>query len=180
MTNVKNSLESFSIYCGTYSKFNNSNLYGKWLNLSDYSDFNGLMEAMRELHNDEDDPEFHFQDYECSEFFINQNLIGESFLSDEIYQIAEKLDSSSYDFDVIEAFGDCFGQNNDINELLDKVSENYYGYYDSDEDFAENLLNDMGEIPQSFPSYIYIDYEKTARNLMFDFSCSNNHYFRNY
>ena len=180
MTNVKNSLESFSIYCGTYAKFNNGNLFGKWMNLSDYSDCNELFKALRELHNDEDDPEFQFQDYECSEFFINQNLIGESFLSDEIYKIAEKLDASNYDFDVIEAFTDCFGQTNDIDELLEKISENYYGYYDSDEDFAENLLGEMGEIPQNLPSYIYIDYVRTARDLMFDFSSSNNHYFRNY
>ena len=124
--------------------------------------------------------EFHFQDYECRDFFINQNLIGESFLSNEIYKIAEKLDISTHDFEVIEAFGDCFGQNNDIDELLEKVSENYYGCYNSDEDFAENLLCDMGEIPQNLPSYIYIDYVRTARDLMFDFSSSNNHYFRNY
>lgn len=65
MTNLQNCLDTASIYCGTYAKYNNGSLYGKWLNLSDYSSYDELLTTMYELHSDEADPEFMFQDYEC-------------------------------------------------------------------------------------------------------------------
>ena len=50
------------VYVGTYNKYNNGSLFGKWLDLSDYSD------------KDEQEPEFMFQDYEN----IPETLISES------------------------------------------------------------------------------------------------------
>ena len=179
MTNLQNCLDTFSIYVGTYKKYNEGSIFGKWLKLSDYSDFEELQNAMHELHKDEEEPEFHFQDYECSQFFINQNLICEGYISREIYEIAEKIDNSNLDFETINAFIDCFGQFTDIDDLLEKVAENYYGSYDSDEDFAESFLQEIGAIPNNLPNYVYIDWERTARDLMFDFSSSGKHYFRN-
>lgn len=55
MTKLINCLDTTSIYCGTYAKYNNSSLYGKWLNLSDYSDYDKLLTTMRELHYDKPD-----------------------------------------------------------------------------------------------------------------------------
>jgi hypothetical protein len=39
------------------------------------------------------------------------------------------------------------------------------GSFDSDTDFAENLLTETGSIPQNLPSYLYIDWERTAREI---------------
>ena len=36
-------------------------LFGKWLNLSDYSDYNELIDAMRDLHKDEEDQSLCFK-----------------------------------------------------------------------------------------------------------------------
>ncbi|WP_317226435.1 antirestriction protein ArdA [Chryseobacterium arthrosphaerae] len=44
-----------SIYVGTYAKYNNGSLFGKWLDLGDYSDYDELITAMYELHFDEQD-----------------------------------------------------------------------------------------------------------------------------
>ncbi|WP_260264062.1 antirestriction protein ArdA [Elizabethkingia ursingii] len=68
MTKLLNCLDTICIYVGTYKKYNEGSLFGKWLSLSDYSDYDELLEAMKELHKDEDDPEFMFQDYECPSF----------------------------------------------------------------------------------------------------------------
>lgn len=76
MTNLQNCLDNCSVYCGTYHKYNNSSLYGKWLNLSDYSSYEELQEAMRELHKDEHDPEFMLSDYEHCELFERLGLIS--------------------------------------------------------------------------------------------------------
>lgn len=55
-------LSEARVYVGTYAKYNSGSLFGKWLDLSDYSD------------KDEQEPEFMFQDYEN----IPETLISES------------------------------------------------------------------------------------------------------
>ena len=178
MTNLVNCLENFQIYVGTYKKYNEGSIFGEWLQLSNYSDYDELLKAMKELHKDEADPEFMIQDFECNSFFVNQNLISECFLSESIFEIAEKIENSGYDIEIFEAFTDCFGNYKNIDKILDSVSDSYMGSFDSDTDFAENLLTETGSIPQNLPSYLYIDWERTARDLMMDYSTSNNHYFR--
>ena len=64
-------LSEASVYVGTYGKYNNGSLFGAWLDLSDYADKEEFYEACRELHKDEEDAEFMFQDYEN----IPENLI---------------------------------------------------------------------------------------------------------
>ncbi|MDP9960044.1 antirestriction protein ArdA [Chryseobacterium lathyri] len=95
MTNLQNCLDSCSIYVGTYAKYNNGSLFGKWLNLADYSDYDELLEAMQELHEDEPDSEFMMLDYENCSFFERLGLIGESHISKEIYEIAEQINDSA-------------------------------------------------------------------------------------
>ena len=124
MTNLQNCLDSCSIYVGTYAKYNNGSLYGKWLNLSDYSDYDELLTAMYEQHSDEYDPEFMFQDYENCSFFEKLGLIGESVLSSEIYDIAEQINNSDYNFEIFEAYVDCIGKM-DFQSIYDGVM-NYF------------------------------------------------------
>lgn len=180
MTKLQNCLEDFQIYVGTYGKYNSGSIYGAWLQLSDYSNYEELLEAMQKLHQDEDSPEFMFQDYECSQFFIKQKLISECHLSANIYEIAEEINDSDYDFEVIEAYADCMSYyHEDVSDLLNSLSDSYYGEYNSDEDFAQEILEQGVSIPENLPSYICIDWEATARDLMYDYMSSNGYYFRN-
>ncbi|MDR4954247.1 antirestriction protein ArdA [Chryseobacterium sp. ES2] len=103
MTNLQNCLDSCSIYVGTYKKHNEGSLFGEWLNLSDYSDYDELLEAMKELHQDEEDAEFMLQDHEDCSFFEKLGLIGESYISKDIYEIAHQINDSGYDFEISEA-----------------------------------------------------------------------------
>ena len=57
-------LNEARIYVGSYGKYNSGNLCGAWLDLSDYSNKGEFYNACRELHKDENDPEFMFQDWE--------------------------------------------------------------------------------------------------------------------
>ncbi len=178
MANLTN-FADMSVYVGTYRKYNEGSLFGKWLNLSDYSDYDELLTAMKNLHADEDDPEFMFQDYEISSLFENMGLVSESHISSEIYGVWHKIQISDYDVEIIEAFVDCVGSFDSIEEILEKVEESYNGQYNSDEDFAENLLIETESIPTNLPSYVYIDWERTTRDIMMDYSTSNGYYFRN-
>ena len=175
MTNLQNCLQNCAIYCGTYAKYNNSSIYGKWLNLSDYSDYDELLEAMRELHKDEHDPEFMFQDYEHCELFEKLGLIHESFLSPEIYEIAEQINDLGYDLEVFEACLDNLGKM-DFPSLHEYVNNFYCGEYANDIDFVQELYEN--DIPFNLPHFVVIDWEMTAKNIMYDYFESNGHYFR--
>ena len=70
-----------AVYCGTYHKYNCGRLDGAWLKLADYSSHSAFIAACKELHKDEKDPEFMFQDWEnipCSQ-------IGESYINPEVF-----------------------------------------------------------------------------------------------
>ncbi|MDR6489340.1 antirestriction protein [Chryseobacterium vietnamense] len=175
MTNLQNCLDTASIYCGTYAKYNNGSLYGKWFNLGDYSDYDELLTVMYELHSDESAPEFMLQDYENCSFFEKLGLVGESYLSNEIFEIAEEINDSGYDLDIFEAYLNCIGRM-DFQNIYDGVINYYMGEYSDDETFAQYILEE--NIPDSLPNYIYIDWEATARNLMYDYFESNGHYFK--
>lgn len=174
MTKLTNCLDTASIYCGTYAKHNNGSLYGKWLNLADYSDYEDLLKAMRELHGDEDDPEFMLQDHENCELFEKLGLIGENFLSPEIYEIAEQINESEYYIEVYEACLDNLGKV-DFQSLDEYINNFYYGEFSSDEDFIQYLYEDD---TFNIPNWVVIDWSATARSIMFDYFESNGHYFR--
>jgi antirestriction protein len=82
--------------------------------------------------------------------------------------------------DVIEEFVDDYGI--DTDEIEDRVSENFYGQYNSDTDFAYayvEQLGGVGELGDTADSYF--DYEKFGRDLAMDFSeYGDGYYFRNY
>lgn len=172
-------MNNIRIYVGTYKKYNEGSLYGKWLNLSDYSNYQELYKAMYDLHSDEEDPEFMIQDFEAHSLYADFGLLSECHISEKIYEVIEAIENSHFEMEVIEAYADCIGGTNDIEELLEKVEESYTGSYDSDEDFTQELLEECGTIPKELPSYVHIDWQSTAREIMYDYSASNGHYFRN-
>ena len=172
MTNVQ-------IYVGTYAKYNNGSIDGAWLKLEDYADYSELYEAMRELHKDEEDPEFMFQDYECSEAIEKLGIISECHISENIYEVLEAIENCDYEEEIIEAYICCFGSNeNDIQEILEKVNESYSGEYSNDIEFTQQLLEDTGDLTADLPAYIHIDWKRTAYDIMMDYADYNNHYFR--
>lgn len=61
-TNAK--ISRGSVYVGTYHKYNSGSLKGEWLDLDNYDSYAAFLDACNDLHADEDDPEFMFQDWE--------------------------------------------------------------------------------------------------------------------
>lgn len=160
------------IYVGTYAKYNAGSLFGKWLDLEDYSDRDELYRACAELHKDEDDPEFMFQDWED----IPRSLIGESHVSEDVWELIEAYDE--FDKDAVDAYMACF-------DSLDKddFQERYRGYYDSWRQLAEDILDETGgldEIPEHLRCYF--DYDAYARDIRLggDMVEDNNHFFWNH
>ena len=84
-------LSAASVYVGTYGKYNNGSLSGAWLDLSDYSDKEEFYEACRELHKDEEDAEYMFQDWEN----VPESLIGESWISENFFALRDAVEDLS-------------------------------------------------------------------------------------
>jgi len=77
-----------SLYCGTYAKYNNGSIFGKWIDLTLVDSKEELYEICLAIHADETDPELMFQDFQS----INSSLIGESWISDEYFELREILE----------------------------------------------------------------------------------------
>lgn len=67
-------------------------------------------------------------------------------------------------------------------EDFNNFDEAYSGSYVNDEEFAQDMAEQNGDIPRSrevaWPLYC-IDWEFAAKKLMYDYTKSNGHYFRN-
>jgi antirestriction protein len=157
------------LYCSTYAKYASGNLFGAWLDLEDYSDYDDFMEACAELHEDEDDPEFMFQDHEG----FPKWLYSESSLDPAVYEFVEL---SEDDQKIVDAYVENVGYNHDLIYLIEQAQEAYRGEFDSDEDFAEDLITECDQIPDHLSGYI--DWTKYARDLMMDYFEANGMYFR--
>jgi antirestriction protein len=162
-----------SIYVGTYHKYNCGSLQGQWVDLDQFSDLSGFYCFIRNLHADEEDPEFMFQDYECPKLIDVMGLISECHLSDSIYEVIEEIENSDYEYEVLEAYAESFDTCSDITELISKVQDCYMGEYTSDVDFCQEFV----EVPENLSSIIHIDWEGTARDFMTYYGSFNQHYF---
>ena len=121
-----------------------------------------------ELHKDEDDPEFMFQDFEG----FPSEMYSESGGIEEIYIYLDFIKSSHLDAEVINA-----ALTLDI--PLKSIDDAYQGEHNSDEDFAQELATDGGfEASNVWPNNC-IDWERAARDLMFDYNEQDGHYFSN-
>jgi antirestriction protein len=105
--------------------------------------------------------------------------VSECSISNDIPEILTALANAIYDIEVYEAFAACFGPFDDVAEMIKKCEESYAGEFDSDAEFAENMADECGmiETKVSWP-YTCIDWDWAARELMYDYSADNGHYFR--
>lgn len=69
---------------------------------------------------------------------------------------------------------------------LENAYDSYYGEHRSDRDFAYELADEtdlFGDLPKhgrhTHPCELYFDWDKYARDLMYDFFESSGHYFHN-
>lgn len=156
-------LSEARIYVGTYAKYNEGSLFGQWLDLPDYSDSEEFYDACKQLHSDEQDPELMFQDWEN----IPDSLIGESWLSDNIFEVVEAI--TALDDTEQEAFNIWCNDTstdmdtNDIDSLIKSFQDDYQGKYDNEEDFAYEIVEELYDLPDFAKTYF--DYEKFARDL---------------
>lgn len=166
-----------AVYVGTYAKYNNGSIFGKWMNLSDYSDSKAFYHACKELHRDEAEPEFMFQDYEN----IPKYLIAECWLSDNIFDMIKAI--SNFDETEQQAFTvwinhaswNIYSPN--VSDLISWFEDEYQGYFRNEEDFAYDLIESCYDMDDFMKTYF--DYDRFSRDLFIcDYSYIDNFFFR--
>lgn len=159
-----------SVYCGTYRKYNEGSLYGAWLDISKFNDYEEFIDVCRQLHADEEDPELMFQDYEC----FPSALYSESCMDEEAFSMI--LEYAGLDDDEKEAVDDWMALGHDFD--MERFNEAFQGHFDSEEDFAEHIIDECYDIEKCMGSLSsYFDYKAFARDLfMCDYEMGENNY----
>ena len=149
-----------SVYCGTYRKYNNGSLFGLWLDITKFNDYDEFIDVCRQLHADEEDPELMFQDYENfpSELYCESCMGEETF--DQILEYGELSEDDR------EAFDDYL-ENHDYD--MEAFREAYCGKWDSEEEFAEHIISECYDLDDMMGDLArFFDYEEYTRVLFMD------------
>ena len=146
-----------AIYCGTYAKYNNGSIKGAWIDLTLVSDEEEFNEICSAIHEDEEDAEFMFQDWQS----IPARYISESGLDSEYFEYKDKIEGMSET--MAEAYEEYINEGGYNGEEFEDM---YQGQYESEEAFAEQLLDDCGTL-NDIPQHLryYFDYTAYARDL---------------
>ena len=125
----------------------------------------GVFENFEDITEEDCEYDIHITDSDLEELGISDETELKEFC-DIFYS-----DKNYHEVDVFKAAYAC-----DI--PFEDIDDHYYGQWDSDEDFVQQLLEDTGDLPSDLPHYIHIDWGSTARDIMMDYCESDGHYFR--
>ena len=133
-----------AIYVGTYGKYNSGSLYGKWVDLTRFTDISQFYEYCRQVHKDERDPELMFQDFE----HIPRCMVGESWVDGRLWndEVLELINADETDL-----IGEWNEYQSDIN------AERHI--YENIEDFFETCFHN--NIMEAVRAVVYGDYRYT-------------------
>lgn len=163
----KSKLLKAHVYVGTYKEYNNGSLFGQWMNLADYKSKEEFLDACKDLHSEEDEPEFMYQDYEN----IPDGMINESYINPLVFGIIQSAkDMSDTETEAFFTFLDMeigdYSDYKDGEDLVDLFNSKYEGQFDSEEAFATYMaeLRWPEELQTEFGQYF--DYEAYSRTLL--------------
>ena len=154
----KHDSDSPALYCGTYGKYNSGNLNGMWVDLSTFDDYEDFINFCKAIHADENDLELMYQDFaNMPDCLYNESMGEEGF--NNILEYCELCDE--YSVSAVDDFLEWSSTDD-----LDRMHDAYVGVYDSEEDFAEEIVSDCYDLDNMMGSLAcYFDYEKFARDL---------------
>ena len=172
---MKTTVKSESrIFVTDYASYNEGSQFkhGHWVELDQFNDVDELNEYLSKHFQDAgiNDPEIMITDFEgfperfYSESY-NSHLMGELF---EYFELLENCHEPEAMEAYIEAGHDA-----------ENFDEAFAGQFDSDEDFAQDMAEQLGAIdPRASWPQTCIDWEWAARELMYDYFEVNGYYFR--
>ncbi|MBF9328456.1 antirestriction protein ArdA [Mycobacteroides chelonae] len=151
-----------AIYIASLADYNNGTLHGRWIDAARepeaiYADITAMLAQSRE----ENAEEFAIHDYEQ----FGNCRINEFDSIEKVSRIARG----------IKEHGEAFAAWADIHESeperLDDFSDAYLGQYQSAQDFAEQMADDLGytdelaKLPESLRPYVHLDSTALAQDM---------------
>lgn len=142
-----------AIYVGTYGKYNSGSLEGAWVDLTNFGSYEEFVQYIRNLHKNERDPEFMFQDYE----YIPKIFISESHIDPRFWDF---MNDTEHSYAIKEAVADNVS---DVDEYFNQI-EDITVYPDCKDmtDVAYYCVEEFG-FPKNAEAYF--DYEAYGRAL---------------
>lgn len=163
-----------SIYCGTYGKYSSEKgICGLWIDLTTFSNYDDFITFCQAIHADEVEPELMFQDFEE---FPREYYHESGFDEDDFNAVREYCElCDKYSPEAVDAFIDwgC--------EELEHFEDCFVGEYDSEEDFAREIVDECYDLEKTLGNLAYyFDYEAYARDLFIcDYHFDNGFVFQN-
>lgn len=161
-----------TVYVGTYRKYNEGSLFGMWVDLVKCGDYDRFMKVCHNLHADEKDPELMYQDF----MYFPEGWYSECGIDEEMFdKIIEYADMD--DKKAFEAWTNATGDD-DVDEFRDR----YMGEWDSEEDFAEHIVDECYDLDNMMGSLSsYFDYKSFAFDLFHsDYTYDNGFVWRDF
>lgn len=149
------------VYVGTYAKYNNGSIAGKWVDLTAFEDYDEFIDYCKELHHDEPEAEFMFQD--SVHDYVFKDMIGEHGIDKKVFDaIQEYAELEDWQQEVLCAYMDASGL--DFFEALSEYEDKF---------ITDNLSDYAYEIVQEYniPEFAlrYFDYYSFEKDLEMDF-----------
>jgi antirestriction protein len=165
-----------ALYCCTYAKYNRGSIAGKWLKLHDYDGIGAFLQACREVHRDEADPELMFQDYEG----MPDQLFSESLSEAGLQKLYDWLQLGNADRRLLDEYLDATGYSFGEVDVQDVRSKLYcildYPFIGDHNTAMGWHVIDEGLIVAPDNLRCYINFETLGRDWLSDFSVSTNGY----
>ena len=163
-----------AVYVGSFHKYACGSIFGAWLDITKFADYDEFCAVCRFLHRDEADPELMCQDYEnFPEIWYSEDIMSED-MFDLIQEFAE------LDEDEREAYEAFLDVRCDSRISVEDFRDAYQGEWDSEEDFARHIVEECGmldNMPESLKDYF--DFERYADDLFrWDYDYQDGHVFR--
>lgn len=144
-----------SVYIADLEAYNNGRLVGKWFNLLDYSDADEFNEAVADFLKETGAEEYAVHDFENIPRSMQSEYLGVKDF-EKFYEMIDLARDKDLPLEVVMEV---------LNELGESAVDEFYGVYDSEEDFAQQLVDDLGI--ESFNNFeYYLEISDTDRRLL--------------
>jgi antirestriction protein len=149
------SMETPRIYVADLEAYNNGRLVGEWLDLSDYNDADELMDAIQDVLKKSGGEEYAIHDYENFPSVLYSEYMSKNDFQ-ALYDVMETAKENDLPLAVVQGIVSQYGEG---------AVDEFQGKYDNAEDFAYQLVDDLGiESFIDFERYLIIS--ETDRRLL--------------
>ncbi len=171
------------IYVGTYKKYNEGDLTGSWIDLTELSEREDFDTACKVIHSDETDAELMYQDTNGILSEMPKDWISESSIDDKVFEFITAYQDDETQGEAFLKWLKICGYTGDFHYLQTQFEESYEGEYESEEAFGEHAAEEMGYYAAMEKAGInasYFDVESYTRDLFLgDYHYSEGSVYRN-